>query len=146
MKVPTAVLIDTNVLIDGLVVDGAAISILTMFELAGGISSVADLALRTARQRRYDAAATAFDPFPVSRRVLEAYPDIDAAVVAIGRKPRPRRVDLLIAATARAHELPLVTSNRDDYRGLEALLEVSSPWREVGEPPTTAPTTTRIAP
>lgn len=127
MNVPEAVLIDTNALIDGIVVEGAAISILTMFELAGGINSVGDPALRAARQRRYDAAATVFDPFPVSGRVLQAYPDIDAAVVAIGRKPRPRRLDLMIAATARAHELPLVTSNLDDYRGLETLLEVRSP-------------------
>ncbi len=124
---PAAVLIDTSVLIDGIVLEGAAISILTMFELAGGINSVGDLALRAARQRRYDGAARAFDPFPVSGGVLEAYPDIDAAVVAIGRKPRPRRLDLMIAATARAHELPLVTSNLDDYRGLEALLEVRGP-------------------
>ncbi|WP_328292967.1 hypothetical protein OG218_09495 [Kineococcus sp. NBC_00420] len=127
MNSDAAVLIDTNVLIDGIVVDGAAISILTMFELAGGINSIADPAVRAARKRRYDVAASVFDPFPVSGRVLEAYPDIDAAVVAIGRKPRPRRLDLMIAATARAHELPLVTSNLDDYRGLEALLDLRSP-------------------
>ncbi|WP_432489477.1 PIN domain-containing protein [Kineococcus sp. SYSU DK018] len=122
-----AVLVDSKVIIDGIVVDGAAISILTMFELAGGINSTADPVVRAARQRRYDIAAAVFDPFPVSRRVLDAYHDIDAAVVAIGRKPRPRRVDLMIAATARAHDLPLITSNLDDYRGLEALLDVRSP-------------------
>lgn len=127
MTAPVAVLIDTNVLIDGIVVEGAAISILTMFELASGINSIAVPALRATRQRRYDAASRVFDPFPVSGRVLEAYHGIDAAVVAIGRKPRPRRLDLMIAATARAHELPLVTSNLDDYRGLDALLEVRSP-------------------
>ncbi|WP_432537797.1 PIN domain-containing protein [Kineococcus arenarius] len=122
-----AVLIDSNVLIDGIIVEGASISILTMFELAGGINGTADPVVRAARQRRYDAAAAVFDPFPVSRRVLDAYHDIDAAVVAIGRKPRPRRLDLMIAATARAHDLPLITSNLDDYRGLAALLEVRNP-------------------
>ncbi len=127
MTSPVAVLVDSKVIIDGIVVDGAAISILTMFELAGGINSTADPVVRAARQRRYDIAAAVFDPFPVSRRVLDAYHDIDAAVVAIGRKPRPRRVDLMIAATARAHDLPLITSNLDDYRGLEALLDVRSP-------------------
>ena len=127
MTSPVAVLIDSNVLIDGIVVEGASISILTMFELAGGINSVADPEVRAARQRRYDVAAAVFDPFPVSRRVLDAYHDIDAAVVAIGRKPRPRRLDLMIAATARAHDLPLITSNLDDYRGLTELLDVKSP-------------------
>jgi len=124
---PVAVLIDSNVLIDGIVVDGASISILTMFELAGGINSAADPVVRAARQRRYDVAEAVFDPFPVSRRVLAAYHDIDAAVVAVGRKPRPRRVDLMIAATARAHDLALITSDIDDYRGLHALLDVRSP-------------------
>lgn len=127
MSTPPAVLVDTNVLIDGLVVDGASISILTLFELAGGVNTAAGPRQRAERQRRYDVAAAGFDPFPLSRRVLEAYPAIDAAVVAIGRKPRPRRVDLMIAATARAHELPLVTSNLDDYRGLEDLLDVRLP-------------------
>ncbi|MFD0484430.1 PIN domain-containing protein [Kineococcus sp. GCM10028916] len=127
MNSDAALLIDTNALVDGIVVDGAAISILTTFELAGGIDSTADPAVRAARKRRYDVAASVVDPFPVSGRVLEAYPDIDAAVVAIGRTPRPRRLDLMIAATARAHELPLVTSNLDDYRGLEALLDLRSP-------------------
>ena len=49
MSPPVAVLIDSNVLMDGLVVEGASISILTMFELAGGINSVADPAQRAAR-------------------------------------------------------------------------------------------------
>ncbi|MCI2239112.1 hypothetical protein MO973_30385 [Paenibacillus sp. TRM 82003] len=122
-----AVLIDSNVLIDGIVVEGASISILTMFELAGGINSSADPAVRSTRQRRYDLAAAVFDPFPVSQRVLDAYHDIDAAVVTIGRKPRPRRLDLMIAATARAHDLSLVTSNLGDYRGLDGLVEVTGP-------------------
>ena len=121
------VLIDTNVLVDGIVVEDAAISILTMFELAGGIHSVSSPAERADRQRRYDLAASAFDPIPVTQRVLEAYHAIDAAVVAIGRKPRPRRIDLMIAATARAHDLALVTSNTDDYRGLAGLVDVREP-------------------
>ncbi|NYD22800.1 type II toxin-antitoxin system VapC family toxin [Kineococcus aurantiacus] len=33
----------------------------------------------------------------------------------------------MIAATARAHDLPLVTSHLGDYRGLEGLLELRSP-------------------
>ena len=42
-----------------------------------------------------------------------------------GRKPRGgRAVDLMIAATALAHDLPLYTRNAKDLRGLEGLIEI----------------------
>ncbi|MBM9468877.1 PIN domain-containing protein [Nakamurella leprariae] len=66
-----SVLIDSNVLVNGLVVEGASISILTLFELASGINGAVDPVERAARQRRFDASVAVFDPFPVSRRVLE---------------------------------------------------------------------------
>ena len=50
---------------------------------------------------------------------------IYAAVVAKGREAGgARAVDLLIAATACAAELPLYTRNPDDFRGLEKLVHV----------------------
>ena len=46
-------------------------------------------------------------------------------VVATGRKARGlRAVDLLIAATALAANLPLCTRNVDDFRGIEHLLAI----------------------
>ena len=44
--------------------------------------------------------------------------------VAIGRNPKPRKNDLMIAATAVANSLPLYTANVDDFKGLESMLEV----------------------
>jgi predicted nucleic acid-binding protein len=41
-----------------------------------------------------------------------------------GRKPRGRAVDLLIAATAVANDLPLYTLDADDVYGLESLLTI----------------------
>jgi predicted nucleic acid-binding protein len=42
-----------------------------------------------------------------------------------GRKPRgSRAVDLMIAATALAHDLPLFTLNPKDLHGLESLIEI----------------------
>ncbi|HVL03879.1 MAG TPA: hypothetical protein VM386_05530, partial [Acidimicrobiales bacterium] len=54
-----------------------------------------------------------------------AYGRLYAAVVASGRKARgTRAVDLLIAATACAANLPLYTRNRGDLRAVEELVEV----------------------
>ena len=39
-------------------------------------------------------------------------------VLAVGRHPRPRRLDLMIAATAAVNDLPLYTRNIDDFAGL----------------------------
>lgn len=42
---------------------------------------------------------------------------------AIGRNPRPRRLDLRIAATAAAAHLPLLTWNPKDFLGVERLVK-----------------------
>jgi predicted nucleic acid-binding protein len=43
-------------------------------------------------------------------------------VIAAGRKPRRRIADLMIAAIAIAEELPLFTTNPDDFTGLDHML------------------------
>ena len=50
--------------------------------------------------------------------------ELASAVVEAGRKPRARSLDLLIAATARAHVARLYTRNAQDFVGLEDLLDV----------------------
>ncbi len=45
-------------------------------------------------------------------------------VRAAGRYPRPRRLDLQIAATAAAARYPLLTCSPDDFLGLDRLVEV----------------------
>jgi predicted nucleic acid-binding protein len=48
------------------------------------------------------------------------------AALFAGRKVRTRAMDLLIAATARAHQVPLYTRNRQDFDPLKALIEIRS--------------------
>jgi predicted nucleic acid-binding protein len=45
-------------------------------------------------------------------------------VLSAGRDPRPRRMDLMIAAIASSRDLPLYTRNPSDFKGLEGLLRV----------------------
>jgi beta-glucosidase len=47
-----------------------------------------------------------------------------AAVIAAGRTPRRGIADLMIAAIAIAEDLPLYTTNPDDFTGLEHLLTI----------------------
>ena len=44
--------------------------------------------------------------------------------IALGQKPRRRAADLMIAATAIVAELPLYTTNPDDFVGLDHLVTV----------------------
>jgi predicted nucleic acid-binding protein len=101
-----------------------AVSAITMAELAAGPHATRDAEER-ARQDRLQRAEAAFHPLPFDGEAARAYGRIYAAVVAKGRKARgARAVDLLIAATACAAELPLYTRNPDDFRGLEKLVDV----------------------
>ena len=124
-------LIDTSVVIDleRLEADDLpqelAISAITMAELAAGPHATGDPAERARRQDRLQRAEATFEPLPVDADVARAYGRVYAAIAASGRKARGRRaVDLLIAATAVAANLPLYTRNPDDFSGLSSLVEV----------------------
>jgi predicted nucleic acid-binding protein len=66
----------------------------------------------------------AFDPLPVDDAVAASYGQLAAAVVAAGRQPRARTTDLLIAATAHAHDARLYTRNTDHFVGLDGLVDI----------------------
>jgi predicted nucleic acid-binding protein len=128
---PSQGLIDTSVVIDLDHIDAEqlpmelAISALTMAELAAGPHATADGSERARRQDRLQRAEASFDPLPFDSDSVRAYGRVYAAVVALGRKARgPRAIDLLIAATAVAANLPLYTRNVDDFRGLDHLLTI----------------------
>lgn len=124
-------LVDTSVLIDLDELDAlrlpsrVAVSSLTMAELAAGPHAASDPDERARRQDRLQRAEATFDPLPFDGDAARAYGRVFAAVMAQGRKARgARAVDLLIAATALAAELPLYTRNPNDFRGVEQLLEI----------------------
>jgi predicted nucleic acid-binding protein len=106
-------------------VDGdLAISAVTLAELHFGVLVATDPATRAERLRRLAVLERAFAPLPVDERVARSYGRLAAAVAQVGRQPRARVMDLLIAATAHAHAARLYTANADDLRGLQDLVEI----------------------
>jgi predicted nucleic acid-binding protein len=102
-----------------------AVSAITLAELAAGPHATDDAAERARRQDRLQRAEATFDPIPFDASTARSYGRAYAAILDAGRKARGRRaVDVLIAATAVAAELPLYTRNPSDFVGLERLLEV----------------------
>ncbi len=102
-----------------------AVSAITLAELAAGPHATADRAERARRQDRLQRAEATFEPIAFDASTARAYARVYAAIVSAGRKARGRRaVDLLIAATAVAAELPVYTRNPADFAGLETMLEV----------------------
>jgi len=132
-------LLDTNIVILRKWLDPAelpaevAISAITLAELSAGPHEVRrneeqdDYDEHAERGRRLDIlqrAENEFDPIPFDTEAARIYGRVCAAVIGAGRKPRRRVADLMIAAIAIAEELPLFTTNPDDYKGLDGLLTV----------------------
>lgn len=132
-------LLDTNIVILRKWLDPAqlpaevAITAITLAELSAGPHEVRrnedqdDYDEHAERARRLDIlqrAENEFDPIPFDTEAARSFGRVCAAVIGAGRKPRRRVADLMIAAIAIAEELPLFTTNPDDYKGLDDLLTV----------------------
>lgn len=124
-------LADTSVIIDwddpevaAALPDEAAVSTITMAELAAGPHLTAEPSERARRQARLQQAEALFDPLTFDRAAGRSYGLIIAAAAASGRSHRRRVADLLIAAVAHANGLALYTRNPDDFVGLDTLITV----------------------
>lgn len=120
-------ILDTSVLIatDVPRLDGElAISSASLAELHFGVLVAVDVAVRAERLRRLSAFQRRFDALPVDDEVAASYGRLAAAVATIGRRPRSRVMDLLIAATAHAHSARLYTRNATDLVGIEELVDI----------------------
>jgi predicted nucleic acid-binding protein len=106
----------------------AAISALTLAELASGPHAAPDVSERARRQEHVQHLETKAEMLPFEADCARAYGRIYAEVVTVGRKARgPRALDLMIASTALAYALPLYTLNAVDFRGLQHLIEIIDP-------------------
>jgi predicted nucleic acid-binding protein len=136
---PRQGLLDTNIVIlrkwvdPGELPEEMAISAITLAELSAGLHEVRrndeqdvydEHAERARRLEILQRAESEFDPVPFDAEAARLFGRVTAAVIAVGRKPRRRVVDLMIAATAMAEGLPLFTTNPADFAGLESLVRV----------------------
>jgi predicted nucleic acid-binding protein len=101
-----------------------AISAASLAELHFGVLVTSDPGVRAERLRRLSLLQRSFDALPVDDDVATSYGEIAAAVVAAGRQPRSRVMDILIAATAHAHGARLYTRNATSLTGIEDLVEI----------------------
>jgi predicted nucleic acid-binding protein len=120
-------LLDTSVVISRdaqQLPDVMAISAATLAELHFGVHLAHDDQARRGRIRRLTEIEARFDPLPIDAPVARSYGALAHGVVSAGRQPRRRIMDLLIAATAHAHGLPLFTRNAEDLVGLEDEIDI----------------------
>lgn len=70
-------------------------------------------------------SAATFEVIPFGAEAARSYALMYAAVLAAGRKTRAQRaLDLMIAATAHAADVPLYTRNAADFAELHPLIHV----------------------
>lgn len=120
-------ILDTSILISADVppLEGElAISAASLAELHFGVLVTTKAAVRAERLRRLSDLQRRFDALPVDDDVAASYGQLAAAVVASGRQPRSRVMDLLIAATAHARSARLYTRNASDLEGIKDLVEI----------------------
>jgi predicted nucleic acid-binding protein len=122
-------LLDTSVLIGGetpLSIE-AAVSVASLAELHFGVLVADDDDERAIRTQRLGAIESTFDPLPVSVDVAREWGRLAAAVSNRGGQPRRRAVDLVLAATANVHGVPLLTHDSSDFQIIGDLVDARPP-------------------
>jgi predicted nucleic acid-binding protein len=128
---PRRALLDTSVVIDfpaaqvAEVADEVAVSAVTIAELQYGVAVASDSLVQMSRRRRVQAILDRFEVLSFDVATAEYYGALAGLVRQHGRRdPRPRRMDLQIAATAARHGLMLLTRNGTDFTGLRSALKI----------------------
>jgi predicted nucleic acid-binding protein len=123
-------LLDTSVVIDfpgnqvAELADEVAVSAVSIGELHYGVTAATDPLEQMYRRRRVHTILDNFEVIPFDTAIAEYYGILATLIRQHGRNPRPRRIDLQIAATAARHGLTLLTRNGSDFTGLGAAVRV----------------------
>jgi len=121
-------LLDTSVLI-GAADPGdleGAISAASLAELHFGTLVAGDPDERARRAQRLGVIEATFEPLAVDAAVAREWGRLAAAVAQRGGRPRRRTIDLVIAATASVHRVPVLTADTADLAIIDDLVEVQA--------------------
>lgn len=133
----TRALLDSNILIasestaepapDLGAFEGLAVSTLSWAELTKGLHSTTDLIEFKARLARYSALRDLFGSgIPFDDRCVSAYDTVLRHITAHGGLARAHVLDRMLAATALAHDLVIVTRDTTGFVQLGGLVHVES--------------------
>jgi toxin FitB len=111
----------------------AAISVASIAELHFGVLVTSDDDERAIRTNRLGAIESTFDALPVTVEIAREWGRLSAAARNRGGQPRRRSIDLVIAATANVHGVPLLTHNTADFQIISDLTDARHP-SELGSP------------
>jgi predicted nucleic acid-binding protein len=120
----TSVIVALESLPEALLPVQSAVAAVSLAELAAGLHTTQDVVERGARLTRLQFVEANLDSLPFDAAAARHYGQLIALVVAAGQSHRPRRLDLMIAATALVNDLPLYTRNAKDLSAIEAALTV----------------------
>ena len=97
------------------------ISAVTLAELSVGPLVARSEPERADRLSVLQQAEANFDSLPFDASAARAFGRVSADLRGAGRKPSARAFDALLAATALAHDLPIITANPRDFAGIRGL-------------------------
>jgi predicted nucleic acid-binding protein len=120
----TCVLIDLAQLPDDSLPVFARISTVTLAELGLGVAVASTDAQRLRRMEQLQEVESSFKALQFDSAAARRFTLLAGLVIAAKRRPKPRKLDLMIAAVASVHQLPLYTRNAKDFVGLEGALTV----------------------
>jgi predicted nucleic acid-binding protein len=122
------VLLDTSILIGARHPGGhdAAISAASLAELHFGALIAEDPDERARRAQRLGVVEATFDPLSVDAAVAREWGRLAVAVAERGGQPRQRALDLVIAATANVHGIPLLTTDVAGFAIIGDLVRVQA--------------------
>jgi tRNA(fMet)-specific endonuclease VapC len=97
------------------------ITAITLAELTVGPLLARESVERARRQAHLQQAEADFVALPFDSEAARAFGSVSASLRRVGRKRAARAYDAMIAAIAISNDLPLYTSNPDDFEGIDRL-------------------------